>query len=146
MPLGRESRTLGEIGRDIRWGVTHVTPFVLAFGGISLLGELLGVKFHGLNIQRTIFIYAVFGLLTGTVVGALRPIASTTWGAAVIGAIVGIPLAFYVRVLAVGLGDWNLSDIIILPLFISICAFCAVGFRRGYGRAEQRDRTDRTSK
>ncbi len=146
MPLGQTGRTLGDIGRDIHWGVTRVTPFVLAFGGLSLVGELLGVKFHGLNIQRTIFIYAVFGLLTGIVVGALRPIASTTWGAAVIGAVVGIPLAFYVRVLAIGLGDWNLADIFILLLFVSICAFCAVGFRRGYARAEQRSSTDETLK
>jgi len=140
MSLGRTSRTLSDVGRDVRWGVTYVTPFVVVFGGMSLVAELLGAELHGLNIQRIIFICIAFGLLTGATVGVLRPIASTIWGSAVIGTVVGIPLAFYVRFLAVGLSDWRLSDVIILPIFVAGCAFCAVAFRRGYMRAEERNR------
>jgi hypothetical protein len=33
-----------DIGRDLRWGVIRITPFVIVFGGMSLVGELLGAK------------------------------------------------------------------------------------------------------
>lgn len=114
---------------------------MIVFGGISLVGELLGVKFAGFDFERTIFMYIVFGLLTGLVVGMLRPIASTIWGAGVIGAIVGFPLAFFVRVLASGWDNWVPTEVIFFMLFMAICAACAIGFRRGYARAEERSRT-----
>jgi len=146
MPLNQTHRSLSDIGYDVRWGVNRVIPFVAVFGGMSLIGELIGVKFAGFNIERTIFFYGVFGLLTGLVVGLLRPIASTIWGAGVIGAVAGAPIGFYVLTLADGWGNWVPTEAVLLVVFMAICAFCAVGFRRGYARAEQRSSTDETLK
>jgi hypothetical protein len=133
---------VSDIWRDAIWGVARVAPFVVIFGGMSLVGELMGVKFAGFDIERTIFFYVVFGLLTGVVVGMLRPIASTIWGSGVIGGIAGLPLALYVRILARGWDNWIPTEAIFFVVFVAICAACAIGFRRGYVRAEERSRTN----
>ena len=140
MPLTCRRRSLSEFGHDIRWGLSRTAPFVLVFGGMSLVGELLGVKFPGFDIERTIFFYLVFGLLTGLLVGALRPIASTLWGAGVIGALVGLPIGIFIAALAGDLGRWDAVDTVLVLILDFISAACAVGFRRGYMHAEARSR------
>jgi len=138
-------RSVVQIGQDIRWGIIRATPFVVFFGGIALVAELFGVKFAGLNIERTIFVYVTFGLLIGVLVGLFRPIILTFWGTGIIGAIIGVPLALYIRILAVGAGDWTLADIVIVLILIGACVVCALAFRRGYIRAEERSRMGRPS-
>lgn len=142
MSLSHTRRSISDIWKDIRWGVMRVAPFVIFFGGIALVAELLGIKFAGLNIQRTVFIYVTFGLTIGVVVGGLRPVASTSWGSGLIGAVVGVPLALYIRILAVGANDWRVSDIVICSASIGCCIVCAIAFRRGYARAEEKSRTE----
>jgi hypothetical protein len=142
MFLDQRHRSVSDIWRDVLWGMTRVAPFAVVFGGMSLIGELMGVEFAGFNIERTIIFYVVFGLLTGVVVGMLRPIAPTIRGSGIIGGVVGLPLALYVRILARGWGNWIFAEIIFFVVFVAICAACAIGFRRGYVRAEQRSRAN----
>lgn len=141
MFLDHKHRSISDAWRDARWGVTRVAPFVIVFGGMSLIGEILGVKFAGFNIERTILFYVVFGLLTGVIVGMLRPIAPTVWGSGIIGGIVGLPLALYIRILARGWANWIPTEIIFFVVSAVGCAYCAVAFRRGYMRAEERSRS-----
>lgn len=143
MLLDKHHRSISDMWRDARWGVSRVAPFVVIFGGMSLVGELMGVEFAGFDLERTIFFYVAFGLLTGVVVGLLRPSASTMWGSGVIGGIVGLPIALYVRILARGWSDWLPTEIIFFVAFVAICAACAIGFRRGYVRAEERSRGEK---
>jgi hypothetical protein len=112
---------------------------------MAIVAEILGVKLVGLDILRTVYLYAAFGLATGIVVGAFRPIAATDWGAGLIGGIIGIPFTLVVRTVAVGWGDWRLSDILFAAIFMSACSVCAVAFRRGYRRAEKRSSSERST-
>lgn len=129
----RSART---VVRDVWWGICGVAPFAAFFGGLSLVGELLGVRFPGFTIGSTIIVYIALGLVTGIAIGLLKPVALTLWGTGVIGAIVGIFVAIYVRVLAHGWSGWSAPEFIFFIVVMGGCAFCANGFRRGYLRAQ----------
>ena len=92
----------------IRWGTTLASIYsllALVINGLSA-GEAFSRK--GITLGQTIALYMASGVIGGIVVGLLRPVMKTRFGASAVGVVAAIPLSVGISILRSGSpSGWN---------------------------------------
>lgn len=127
----------------IAWGAKWGLRFGLTFDVIALLIFLLAGRTEheatGVTLPAVILLYTCGGLIAGSVVGGLLP--ATRWrvGAALVGVISALPVAFLVRLTTEGPATWTREDTVALVLFaLLIGAPTGIIYRRIFGTRQSR--------
>ena len=107
------------LAADVRWGVRHALWYAGAFGALGVLAWLLdhrALARHGFTLPGMAAYYLLLALVIGTVLGVLRPLGRSRWGAAFMGGVAfallvaiagllgGVPLGFPLGLMAAGVG------------------------------------------
>ena len=113
----------------IRWGVRWGLVYALIYSIIALVVGLFSggsvFAWRQTSLGGLLAAYALSGVVVGTVVGILLPLARWKVGAAIIGMIGTIPYMSLVRGSIPGLGPWSLVDTVtvaVLTIFFGIPA------------------------
>jgi hypothetical protein len=103
---------------NIRWGLGNFLPVIGLFAGIAVVLRLVIGKSYapGRSLMRMALDYALFGLVSGTLVGVCRPLTRTMLGAAVLGAVLDICLGVIV---AMPIHSWD-PGLAIVAAFVSV--------------------------
>ena len=106
---------LGRIPTDLRWGVAWGgrVGVALALFGVVVIGlRVIGAGGEPggpllLGLLSWISWYIIGGLVTGGIVGLLRPLGGNRMGAALVGFLAALPLSFGTYALLVGVGRFS---------------------------------------
>lgn len=109
---------------DIRWGTQYGMGFALLFSAYAVIqriafGPNVFDSYH-MTFVSVVGVYLGGGLLSGTLVGLLRPIARYPLGAALVGFLAALPIAFVIEKLSDAGASWNYIDTITVTV-------CSVG-------------------
>lgn len=107
--------------RRIVWGAKAGVAFGFGFAVLAVLLRLVGgaesLDGTGFTLTSSIVMYLSGGLISGTTVGALLPLAQTRAGATVVGAIAAIPVAVLLNVTRDGPAEWTVKQISFVAFF-----------------------------
>jgi hypothetical protein len=88
--------------KNLRWGVLSGIAFAtltsLWVGGLAILRGSVRFETYGLTIWQIMAVYFAGGVAGGAVVGLLRPVTKYRLGAALVGLVAAVPLAFAVEI------------------------------------------------
>jgi hypothetical protein len=113
--MRRKGHTYGErstVWRDLRWGIgwglfAGVFYSLVAFAIYAFQGSR-PFESKGITLGSTLMVYIVGGLIGGTVVGLLRPLAKQRAGAMIVGVITMIPVSIgFVFILFGPMSRWG---------------------------------------
>lgn len=100
---------------NVKWGIDWAIHFAIYFSLIALvLYVIFGSELYGAN-NTTFFTvigaYFVGGIASGVVLGLLRPFASSTFRAAIVGFVVSLPISFACGATFLGLTGWSSIEV-----------------------------------
>jgi hypothetical protein len=110
--------------KNVRWGIAYglgfASMFVLYVLGLFAIRGAQPFEHLGTTLTGCIVVYLVGGIMTGAVVGLLRPLLVTRRGAMVVGAVATVPTAAGAMLLVAGpIARWDKGEWVI-PLVYSV--------------------------
>jgi hypothetical protein len=86
--------TASQVQTNVRWGVKGGLLLATVYSAFAIISGLShsGGSPRVLSLAGVVSIYYAGGCVCGAIVGALRPLTRTQWGAFAVGAICGAPV------------------------------------------------------
>ena len=103
---------------DIRWGVQYGMGFAILFSAYAIIARITAGptafdRYHA-TLVSVVGIYFGGGLVSGTIVGLLRPLAKYAFGAALVGFLAALPIALVIEKLSDDGASWNYIDTVVV--------------------------------
>jgi len=110
--------------KNVRWGIAYglgfASMFVLYVLGLFAIRGAQPFEHLGTTLTECIVFYVAGGIMTGTMVGLLRPLLVTRRGAMVVGAVALVPMGFGAMLMVAGpIARWDKGEWVI-PLVYSV--------------------------
>ena len=122
---------LGSLGVNLRWGIQGGLFFAAIYiAWVTILFLVRGREPFdrlGVNLPVVVAVYLAGGVLSGAVIGLLRPFATRKVGAYLISIIAALPVLTGIAISLQGLpGRWDLATRLVVP-FLSVAFGLALG-------------------
>jgi hypothetical protein len=103
---------------DIRWGVQYGMGFAILFSAYAVIARITAGptafdRYHA-TLVSVVGIYFGGGLVSGTIVGLLRPLAKYAFGAALVGFLAALPITLAIDRLTDDGASWNYIDTVVV--------------------------------
>lgn len=74
------------------WGLSYAVIYSLFAGGLNLLSGGTNAEAYDLSIWAIIGTYCAIGVIGGALLGILRPLLTSVWGAMLVGVTIAFPV------------------------------------------------------